>query len=191
MENNKNKNKGFALTEVLMAIAIIIIIGIVAYPLYSHARTEANINQVINDVTILQKDMDTVFQGQYGNITTMLESDYDIQQMGLAPDDLNFESGSYWQIPSGGYIQTYPIEDSGGPIAPNAGYVISITQIPQAECTELGVRLAPLFQAVGVMPGDGSIKGNGTYKDSVNIDLLNSICSNSSQSNHALYFQNS
>jgi type II secretory pathway pseudopilin PulG len=58
MKHN-NKKKGFALTEVLMAIAVIIVIGIVAYPLYTQSRQDAAVNQVYNDIALVRTTVDT------------------------------------------------------------------------------------------------------------------------------------
>jgi hypothetical protein len=121
-----------------------------------------------------------------------VESDYDIQQMGLAPIDLTYnESTGNFTIPSGGYLKTQGIITPNGPIAPGSGYSISISQVPEVECNELTTRLAPSFEAIGDRAGDGSIKGNGTYITSINTAMLENICSKTSNPAIALYFQNS
>jgi type II secretory pathway pseudopilin PulG len=189
---NKFNQKGFALTEVLIAFGILIILAISAYPLYKHSRTEANISQIMNDIVILQKDMNTVFRGNYNNPTTMTESDYDIQQMGLAPVDLTYVvSNGNFAIPSGGYLETQGIVTPNGPIAPGNGYSISISQIPEIECNELTTRLASSFKAIGDRAGDGSIKGNGAYTTNINTTMLENICSKTANDLVAVYFQNS
>lgn len=144
--NTKNK-KGFALTEVLLAIAVIVIIGIAAYPLYKNARTSSEVEAMANDIAILQTNAQTLYTGQssYNGLTIGL-----MKGAGLVPDDLGVvdststKGSNSW----GGDVTILPNATVGSLVA-NSGFTIVFTGVPQSACTQLVNRVAPSFLAIG------------------------------------------
>ncbi|MEY2167617.1 MULTISPECIES: prepilin-type N-terminal cleavage/methylation domain-containing protein [unclassified Rhodanobacter] len=77
------KKKGFALTEVLLSIAVIVIIGIVAYPLYASSRDAATVEKIRNEATMVLSSADTssksfrsqaMSDGQYFDVMKYFEA---------------------------------------------------------------------------------------------------------------------
>ncbi len=48
----------------MLAITVIVIIGIAAYPLYKNARTSSEVEAMANDIAILQTNAQTLYSGQ-------------------------------------------------------------------------------------------------------------------------------
>ncbi len=175
--NKQIKKKGFALTEVLLAIAVIVIIGIAAYPLYKNARTSSEVEAMANDIAILQTNAQTLYSGQ-SSFTTITEKQ--LEDAGLAPDDLKTATSGVWNNSWGGFVYLKPSPAIGG-LAANAGFTITLTAIPQSACTQLVNRVAPSFLAIGIgtdgTSNDGSIKGgNATNMTKVDVTKIAAAC---------------
>jgi type II secretory pathway pseudopilin PulG len=141
-----NKRKGFALTEVLMAIAVIIIVGIAAYPLYTSSRTNADVTQRANEVVALNSYMQELFSQQQDSSA--------LEGTGYASliDSFNQTTG-------------YDLDDTRTTLRVNSlsygtgsprGFVIAFMQssVPEKDCVGLMQTLAPVFD--GMMTGGPS-----------------------------------
>jgi prepilin-type N-terminal cleavage/methylation domain-containing protein len=92
----KTKNKkGFALTEVLMAIAIVLIIGISGYQLYDTSRQNSIVEGLMNGMVDLKTNLDKSLPQNNPNIFGSQNFTQMIAQMNLVPDDFNTETGQY------------------------------------------------------------------------------------------------
>lgn len=81
----KKKKKGFALTEVLLSVAVIVIIGIAAYPLYQNSRTSSTVEQMANEITQISTNLQKVNNGQGNYNGASLDV---LKNTGLLPDTL-------------------------------------------------------------------------------------------------------
>lgn len=147
--NTKNNNRkgGFALSEVLLSITIIVIIGIVVYPLYTNARRQAKIEQIKNVVTALMANSDenriTYRHGATTSVFSVL--DY-LKNTGGLPDHMTDEGPSPW----GGDF--YSIVDMEAQMAylflpdGRSNMIIELYNSEQPECVDLFKTLAPLTQ---------------------------------------------
>lgn len=176
---NFNKNKGFALSEVLLAIAVIIIIGISAYGLYSSARTTATVEQAVNDAKEIQINVSKMGLDK-NNALVALRGEVLLANMGLMPDDLEYDPGflgmSWYQNKDGVFFQ---VTSSGSGSVPNwsqGGVTLSIRNLPSTTyCVKLATALAPSYAGVGSNPNDDSIKG-ATTTNSIDVNALNAAC---------------
>ncbi len=180
----KNKRKGFALTEILLSIAVIVIIGIVAYPLYKNARESAQVEQIANDMAILMKNSNLLFPTQsYTEIKaqttdrgiTMMDL---LNQNGLVPDDLKSDdAGNPYTSPFGGYFvvaglvshDSIPYDDSGR-------FSIQMSNIPTNLCPKLIARIAPSFTSIFTTINKDFVKEPQT---AISADSIARVCSNS------------
>jgi Tfp pilus assembly protein PilE len=142
---NKNKNKkrkGFALTEVLMAIAVIIIIGIAAYPLYKHARVNADVEKYntlivsLNDYVVKNYSSQPSTAGLDSTFLTLFDNSTGL----LSQDNLN----------QPGAIELEPFSTT-------KGYVIAIENgMPLEDCVGLVSDMLPQFDVVVISTGQAS-----------------------------------
>ena len=134
--------KGFALTEVLLAIAVIVIIGIAAYPLYKNARTSSEVEVTANDLAILDTNLHVLYAGHnYDTVTNKL-----IEDSGMAPEDLKTGISGTWVNAWGGVVQVQP-QTYG--LGNNYMYTVVLTQVPPDACQKLVTRVAPNFTLIG------------------------------------------
>ncbi len=166
--NCGQSNNGFALTEVLLAIAIIIIVGIAAYPLYKNARTSSEVEEMANDIAILQTNTQKLYFGQSGYAGINLNI---LNNAGLVPDDLKpvtvaGNGTNVW----GGSVFLAP-----GPTIEN-GFAIAMTNVPKSACTQLITNIAPSFLVIGTTTGSSYIKDETTNKNKIDIAVLNQAC---------------
>jgi Tfp pilus assembly protein PilE len=179
------KRKGFALTEVLMAIAVIIIVGIAAYPLYTNSRensdVEAVINKIVNLKSIVDQNLTNVNQvAQLGGDNL----DQELVQLGLVPDmnDYTYKNLNVSVTQSYGLSG---ISDSN----PN-DYIYSVSalnsfgensQITASECTKLIKGFLPIFSNVYFGNNAEAVKTNGIVV--ATIDQQAAFCANATGPN--------
>ncbi len=141
---NGTKNSGFALTEVLLAIAVIVIIGIVSYPLYKNAQTSSKVEEMANTLAILSTNAQTLKQGQSNfNQINIVMMDWN----GMVPDEIKPIASSMGTNPWGGFVNLTPTQDWTG-LAQNTGFMITVTNIPSDSCVKLVNRVAPSFLTI-------------------------------------------
>jgi prepilin-type N-terminal cleavage/methylation domain-containing protein len=150
LHSRKTGLRGFALTEVLLAIAVIVIIGIAAYPLYKNARTSSEVEAMANDIAVIQTNTQTLFSGQssYAGLNMDL-----LNTAGMVPDDLRGDDGGTPPVSTytnswGGDV-TIAATGASDPLPQNAGFTIILTKVPKSACTQLVARVAPSFLAIG------------------------------------------
>lgn len=162
--------RGFALTEVLLAIAVIVIIGIAAYPLYKNARTSSEVEAMANDIAILQTNAQTLYSGQSSYTGISIGQ---LKGAGLVPDDLGVADSSATKGTNswGGDVTIDPSVALGG-VTAAAGFTITFTGIPQSACTQLVNRVAPSFLVIS----DGTTIVKDTTTNKVSITNLASVC---------------
>ncbi len=179
----KNKKfalqKGFALTEVLLSIAVIIIIGVASYPLYKEASTSNKVEDMANQIAILQTNVHTLYAGQSSYAGISIDQ---LNTSGLVPEALKtyFNNGAstttfYKNVWGGNIMITSSVAGMGMPA--NSAFAISLWDVPQDACVKLANRVAPAFM---------SIRGAGplvvkNVNEKVDIDALNTACSNKPQ----------
>lgn len=174
LNTHKAGLRGFALTEVLLAIAVIVIIGIAAYPLYKNARTSSEVEAMANDIAIVQTNAQTLYSGQssYAGITMD-----QLNTAGLVPDDLKTCTGTTtvtctYNNSWGGVVSL--VSSPSVQIPKDSGFTIGMTVVPQTACTQLVNRVAPSFLAIGTTAGAGDIKSPATPK--VDLTALGTAC---------------
>jgi type II secretory pathway pseudopilin PulG len=179
LKKNSSK-KGFALTEVLMAIAVIIIIGIAAYPLYRNARVSSQVEGTANDLALLQTNVQTLYSGQ-PNYTGLTPSQ--IETAGLAPDDIKTGTVGTWDDTWGGLIFVAPLAATEGNYQANSLFTVSLANVPTGACTQLVNRVAPAFALIGTGTSTdgtngGLVKGNNgtTTENVVDVTNLATLC---------------
>jgi type II secretory pathway pseudopilin PulG len=194
MIKQKFHKKGFALTEVLMAIAVIIIFGIVAYPLYRTAHLNSQVETLANDVARIQTNTQSLFAGLPNagyNLTNggTLNTTF-LNTLGLLPEDFTCSTTNNYCTTIEGPIFTVSPSLAGA--APNlpagAGFTIGIVNLSSDMCVKLGQRVAPEFQGIGASASDDSIKGAGTdntLTTQLDTNQLITVCQavNASQTN--------
>ena len=193
---------GFALTEVLLAVAVIIIVGVSAYGLYANARNSARVEAMANDMVSIKTSAKMIYSGQgsynpppagSNNLTTLV-----LEKAGMAPPDLKTDVPGVWKNTYGQIF--VGITRNTSPIAPfqSDWYLLSINinaNIDPASCSKLITRVAPFFDLIGgggllqfqpngdktVANNDGSIKG-GTLSNLNTVDLnaVTRLCGNGS-----------
>ena len=147
MKNNKKKN-GFAITEILLSIAVIIIVGVSAYALYSRSRSDSNMNIIEHNVSMLQTAL-TKFDRN-----TLVSSRMDIEtlgKLGLVPDSINKDSSGEWRDSTG---TSYLVLVSG---IGYSKFVIRMRDIKGDECASLTTRLSRSFSNVWIVYGGQSL----------------------------------
>jgi len=164
----------------MLAITVIVIIGIAAYPLYKNARTSSEVEAMANDIAILQTNSQTLFSGQssYSTITNLL-----LANAGMSPDDIKTATPDVgvWKNSWGGDVFVKPSTAIGG-LTANAGFTITMTGIPQSACTQLVNRVAPSFLAIGTGAADGSANdglikgGSATNMTKVDVTQISNVC---------------
>jgi Tfp pilus assembly protein PilE len=159
------KRKGFALTEVLMAIAVIIIVGIAAYPLYTSSQENSDVEAAINKLVNLKSLVDENFTNanevaQFGGNNMQQQ----MVQLGLVPDMnyYTYKNLTIAVVPSYGLSG---ITDSN----PN-DYIYNISalnsfgenpQMTTSECIKLVKAFLPIFSNVYFGQQANAIKTNG------------------------------
>ena len=167
LKNHKKNAKGFALTEVLLAIAVIVIIGIAAYPLYKNARTSSEVESMANDIAIIETSTQTLYSGQSaftGLTPTQLEN------AGMVPDDLKTGTVGTWNNAWGGTVSIAPASNGA---AADSLFAVTVSNIPQSACTQLVNRVAPSFLMIGDTSTADSIK---PMNGKVNINNIANVC---------------
>jgi Tfp pilus assembly protein PilE len=148
-----NKRKGFALTEVLMAIAVIIIVGIAAYPLYSSARSKAQVESYTTTLVSLNDYIVKEFTGQ---------TDVSALSSGAFQSQLLTDFSNSTGIPiSNAGSTTYQVSPFMTSEYPKS-YDIVVYQVPNNDCVALLQSAAPLFDTVLVdyLGGTAVVKDN-------------------------------
>jgi prepilin-type N-terminal cleavage/methylation domain-containing protein len=116
--NNKRKS-GFALTEVLMAIAVILIIGIGGYQLYATSRENAEVNGLINGMADLKTNLDKSLPSNQSYMFGQQNFNVGITQAGLVPSEFTptgeFDSLVYNNLFSVGVVEL-DAGNSGGEV---------------------------------------------------------------------------
>jgi prepilin-type N-terminal cleavage/methylation domain-containing protein len=117
LNQNNKKKKGFALTEVLMAIAVVLVMGIGAYELYSTSRENAEVNGLINGMADLKTNLDKSLPANQSYMFGQQNFDVGITQAGLVPSEFTptggFDSLVYNNLFSVGVVEL-DAGDSGG-----------------------------------------------------------------------------
>ncbi len=139
--------KGFALTEVLLAIAVIVIIGISVYPIYLSSKSNADVQNVVNTVTQIGLNTDRLYSRQttYTGISMSV-----LRDAGMLPDTIT-DTTNFTNIWGG----TYSISVG---VASNNVYWITVTNIPKAECTKYVTMINSRATRIGTSVGDASVK---------------------------------
>lgn len=180
LKNQKKNKKGFALTEVLLAIAVIVIIGIAAYPLYKNARTSSEVEAMANDMAIIQTSSQTLYSGQSGYAGPPGISTAQLETAGMAPDDLKTSGAGPWQNSWGGTVTVLPTTATVAGLNAGSGFTIELTNVPTTACTQIVNRVAPSFLAIGAGSGStvDNIKGglSATDPTRVDVDALATAC---------------
>ncbi len=135
-----NTRKGFALTEVLLAIAVIIIIGVSAYPLYANSKRSSMVEEAANDMAVIQSGVEKLYTGQGGYRNLSIAT---IQDVGIIPEKMQLPDGAGgsgylifpWGGPTSGKLAVLPI--TSGIIPDYSGFVIGIQDMPLDVCTQL------------------------------------------------------
>jgi type II secretory pathway pseudopilin PulG len=141
MNTQIKKKRGFALTEVLMAIAIIIIIGIVAYPLYTSSRNKAQTMQLADSMVafnvyiqnLLSQQQDTTYLSN--ETSQQIIDQFNASQSYNLPDD-----GTTLQV--GAWSPQYFFVTFQGNI------------IPQSSCVDFVNTIAKSYDYVMVYTND-------------------------------------
>ncbi len=165
------KRKGFALTEVLLSIAIIVIIGIVVYPLYANARESAKIESVKNAATQILATGDiysksfksqAMSSGQYVDVMKFYAAS------GILPDGLTDAGmgpvGEYYLVDGTAWKIGYNFLPDG-----RSNMFVSTGNEGQKECI-------PLFKVFAAMTKGQLVLNNGQapyyYKSGDPIDTV-------------------
>lgn len=191
LHTRKTGLHGFALTEVLLAIAVIVIIGIAAYPLYKNARTSSEVEAMANDIAIIQTNAQTLYSGQSSYTGISMDQ---LNSAGLVPDDLKATDSSSGTPTTtytnswGGAVTLVPAP--GGVLTAGAGFTIGMAGIPQTACTQLVNRVAPSFLGIAKDVGKGDVKGGtpAAPTTKVNLSALATACDPTTNATGTLYF---
>lgn len=180
---NQIKRGGFALTEVLLAIAVIIIIGIAAYKLYVNAKISAEVEQVNNTVTQVLATGDTYRQtfrrqamqsGMYVDVMKFLGDG------GLLPADMKLATQSvagtgYWIANSGWRIEYVALPDGRINMFVFGGQGYGGNAQAQNECI-------PMFKVFAKMTSGQLVLNNGVAPyfynsgDKIDVAKLTAAC---------------
>ena len=100
----------------------------------------------------------------------------------MAPDDLKTGVAGVWNNSWGGTVTINPAPAVAGLIA-NAGFTITVANVPTSACTQLVNRVAPSFLAIGTGAAasganDAIIKGTvgGTNATKVDVGATATLC---------------
>lgn len=119
--------KGFALTEVLLAIAVIVIVGITAYPLYKSSRQTADIEGLMNVISSLRKNVDENYNVLKNTEAQQSGQNFDqvLFNLGLIPDGITIGTAG----PTFGFLN---YKEYGIGVNVGGGWYGQNTQNPEA-----------------------------------------------------------
>jgi Tfp pilus assembly major pilin PilA len=148
--NKKSSKLGFALTEVLMAIAVIIVIGIVAYPLYRNAQANAKMTTLSNSLLALDLYVKKTYSGQPFSTVFSGSSNQFIEQ---------FNQSEGYNLPDNSELITIGAAEYN----PNGYYMIKLdsSMVDPASCNNFLHTLAGNFDAIFVMSEEANGGGFG------------------------------
>ncbi len=188
---DSSKRRGFALTEVLLSIAVIVIIGIVAYPLYENSKQNAQIDTVANAILETSKNMDLMFSNSkdysvLGHNTGLTVGMDLMASQGLLPDAIKKDpvAGTYNSA-----LGTTMLVEDVPPTQAIAGtkFYVGIRGLPKDACIKIITRLAPAF--VGIM-GDTMSFLIKAPNSPVDLNMMNHACEPYPTGTHTLWFAN-
>ncbi len=166
--------KGFVLSEVLLAIAVIIIVGICIYPMYSANRDKLKVNHEVGFVTSLNTSIDKFF-GAYHSLAG-LNTAMMVDQ-GLMPSETIYKNGdettkeivNIWD----GAIEINPDTQDND----KSKYIIVYRQLPSYTCIGLikGIRSQYSLISVGGTYSGGTYSGGSVVFNSDKIDPSNLV----------------
>lgn len=186
--NPKSKfQKAFALTEVLLSIAVVIILGITGYHMYKESREQADIQTFLGYTVALKKTIETNFINQTVASTGYQNFNQMITNMKLVPEgmttvdaDGNQEIG-YKDYSIAAYIGTNSLGKYTFPDPHGMLYVIGSAQpnainLSAEQCIDLIKGVLPLYSNVilGFNNANKLVKADGHL--SIGIDDIVNQC---------------
>lgn len=191
MNRFKKLQKGFALTETLLAIAVIVILGIAGYKMYKESRNHADIMVAINGVTELKKNIDTNFQGKTNASFAGQNFAQVLVNLGLVPQEINM--APIEGFPNFGYKE-YMIDPDYGPtgtggaaITNPRGWLMSMGSfggtsppLTPSQCVMLSNAFLPLFNNVTFGYAGTALKTDGVVSKTYPAQI-STLCNEASQ----------